>query len=112
MGDRVTHVHENVVTAVQGRSTVKSVAILQDQGKKKLETHVVGVATHSAPAFELAAQAGATVRFDAERGYAIECAHDGRAGDGLWAVGECTGLDFEVDAIVDAAERCARAIAS
>ena len=72
---------------------------------------VVGVAAKGAPAFELAAQAGAEVRFDAERGYAVECDDQGRAGEGVWAVGECTGMDFDVAEIKAAAERCARAIA-
>jgi sarcosine oxidase subunit alpha len=108
--DRCTRVNENEVSAVRGSSTVKSVTILSDGRKKKVETQVVGVATKGAPAFELAAQAGAIVRFEADCGYAVQCDADGRAGDGLWAVGECTGQDFDVDAIIESAERCAHAI--
>jgi sarcosine oxidase subunit alpha len=127
-GDRVTRVNENAVVAVRGASTVKSVTILdgfgaknaegdsqpqkqkQKERKKALDVRVVGVASKGAPAFELAAQAGAAVRFEAQRGYVVECDRDGRAGNGLWAVGENTGMDFDVGAIVESAERCAQAI--
>lgn len=128
LGDRVMRLPENEVVAVRGASTVKSVTILEEFGakgaegdpqpsmnkqrarKKALDVRVVGVASKGAPAFELAAQAGASVRFEAQRGYAVECDHDGRAGKTLWAVGENTGMDFEVGAIVESAERCALAI--
>lgn len=110
MADRVTRVQENEVVAVRGTSTVKGVTIRDGERKKALTAQVIGVAAHGAPAFELAAQAGAKVRFNADSGYAIECDHDGRAGNGLWAVGECTGRDFDVDAIVKSAARCADAI--
>ncbi len=110
MGDRVTRLSESDVEAIRGASTVKSVTILDGKRKKALNVRVVGVASKGAPAFELAAQAGASVRFEAERGYVIECDGDGRAGNTLWAVGENTGMDFDVGAIVASAERCAQAI--
>jgi sarcosine oxidase, subunit alpha len=112
MGDRVTRLDEKAVVAVRGASTVKSVTIVDGQRKKALDVRVVGVANKGAPAFELAAQAGAVVRFEAEGGYAVECDGNGRAGDALWAIGECTGMDFDVEAIVESAERCAQAMTS
>ncbi len=111
MGDRVTRVREADVVAARGSSTVKNVTIRDGKKQKSLSASVVGVAAKGAPAFELAAQAGAEVRFDAERGYAVQCDDRGRAGEGVWAVGECTGMDFDVAEIKAAAERCARAIA-
>jgi sarcosine oxidase, subunit alpha len=109
-GDRVTRISEKVVEAARGSSTVKNVTVQDGKRKKALDTYVVGVSAHGAPAFELAAQAGAAVRFDENRGYAIECDERGRAGDGLWAVGECTGIDFGIEALTAAAEKCAKAI--
>lgn len=110
-GDRLRRVKESDVVAVRGSSTVKSVTILEGQRKKSLSVSVVGMASKGAPAFELAAQAGASVRFDADRGYAVECDGNGFIAEGVWAVGECTGQDFEIEAIVKSAERCARRIA-
>ena len=111
MGDRVTRIAERAVTAVRGSSTVKSVARNDVKTQKTVSTEVVGVAGKGAPAFELAAQAGANVRFDDARGYVVECDADGRAGDGLWAIGECAGQDFDIAALTASAERCARAMA-
>jgi len=110
-GDRVTRIAENVVQAVRGSSTVKSVTVLDGKRKRSIDAQVVGVSASGAPAFELAAQAGASVRFESNRGYAIECDEHGRAGDHLWAVGECSGMDFDVAAITAAAEKCANALA-
>jgi sarcosine oxidase, subunit alpha len=110
MGDRVMRVKEDLVVAVRGTSTVKGITIQDGERKKALSTQVIAVAAAGAPAFELAAQAGAKVRFEADRGYAIECDGDGRAGNGLWAVGECSGQDFDIDAIVKSAERCVKAL--
>lgn len=108
--DRVLRVSEDAIVSARGTGFVKSVQLRDDQGERTIRTNVVGVSRRGAPAFELAAQAGASVRFDADGGYAIECDRNGCAGEGLWAAGECTGQPFDVDAIVDAAERCARAI--
>lgn len=111
MGDRVTRLNEKDVVAVRGSSTVKSVSIRDGKRQKSLSTSVVGVANKGAPVFELAAQAGAQVKFDPERGYVVDSDEYGKAGAGVWAVGECAGLDFDVVEIKTAAERCARAIA-
>lgn len=111
MGERVMRIPAGAVAAVKGTSTVKSVATDDGNGKKTVPTEVVGTASKGAPAFEVAAQAGATVRFDVDRGYVVECDAHGRAGDGLWAIGECTGQDFDIAALTASAERCARAIA-
>lgn len=111
-GDRVARIAANVVQAVRGSSTAKSVTVLEGKRKRSMDAYVVGVAAPGAPAFELAAQAGAGVRFDPNRGYAIECDEDGRAGDHLWAVGECAGMDFDLAAITTAAEKCAKALAN
>lgn len=111
MGERITRVNEKAVVAVRGSSTVKSVTIQDGTRKKSIATEVVGMAAPGAPAFELAAQAGASVRFDGERGYVVECDAQGRAGDGLWAVGECTGQPFDVKQLMHSAAICADAIA-
>jgi sarcosine oxidase, subunit alpha len=109
-GDRAMRIAENVVQAVRGSSTVKSVTVLEGKRKRSIDAQVVAVSARGAPAFELAAQAGAAVRFESNSGYALDCDENGRAGDRIWAVGECTGMDFDVAAITAAAEKCAKAI--
>lgn len=111
-GDRVKRISADVVQAVRGSSTAKSVTVLDGKKKRSLDAYVVGVAAAGAPAFELAAQAGAEVRFDGLRGYVLQCDENGRAGERLWAVGECVGMDFDIAAITAAAEKCAAAISN
>ena len=50
---------------------------------------------------------GPGVRFDELSGYAVSCNERGRAADGVWAVGECTGIPFDPERIVAQAERVA-----
>ena len=69
---------------------------------------VVALALPGAPSFELAAQAGAEVRFDPAVGYVVAADERGRVAEGAWAVGECTGAPIDPDALVAAGKRVAR----
>ena len=69
----------------------------------------VGLALPGAPAFELAEQAGAKTRH-LPAGYAVEVDADGRAADGVFAVGECTGAGFNPEQLGDAARAVAKAV--
>ncbi len=110
MGQRLTRVSEEAIVGASGTGGVKHVTVREDKRERKIRTSVVAVAAPGAPAFELAAQAGATVKFATDCGYAVQCDPFGRAGDGLWAVGECTGQPFDIDGLIATAERCAGAI--
>jgi sarcosine oxidase subunit alpha len=107
LGARVrARVAEADLEAVVGRSRAEGVRVRRG---KKVAAAVVAVATPLAPAFEIAAQAGAAVR-RTPSGYAVVADERGRAGGALWAVGECTGAPFDPAALVEAARRAARDI--
>lgn len=93
------------IEAVKGSSEVRGVILSEGTPPKQRTVKAVALALAApgAPAFEVAAQAGAAVRYAAGAGYAVQVDERGRAGEGLWAVGECTGMPAGVDAILDAA---------
>ncbi|HTN85191.1 MAG TPA: hypothetical protein VL242_15945, partial [Sorangium sp.] len=57
----------------------------------------------AAPSFEVAAQAGARVEVSARAGYAVRVDARGRAGEGVWAIGECTGAALDLAGVEHAA---------
>lgn len=93
--------------AVKGSASVKGVTLREHEGVRSLKAAVLAIAAPGAPSFEVAAQAGAAIRHDARVGYAIAADASGRAGEEVWAVGECTGAPLDVDAILDAGRRAA-----
>jgi sarcosine oxidase subunit alpha len=95
------------VAGIQGTSRVRGVVVRGGRGDRSVEVDVVAVAVPGAPSFEVAAQAGAGVRFEALAGYAVNCDDRGRAAEGVWAVGECTGIPFDPIAIEAMAGRLA-----
>jgi sarcosine oxidase subunit alpha len=100
------------VVDVRGTGGVRAITVREGD---KLESHhvaVVALALPGAPAFELAAQAGAQTRYGPAIGYAVVVGADGRAGPSVWAAGECTGKPFDPDALKAEGERVADAIAS
>jgi sarcosine oxidase subunit alpha len=70
---------------------------------RTIKVDAVAVAARGAPSFEVAAQAGAAARYVPGAGYAVVCDERGRAGEGIWAVGECTGQTLDGAAFADAA---------
>ncbi len=109
LADRaIRTIAERDIEAIHGSAQVEGVTL---RGGEEIACGVLAVATPLAPSFELAEQRGAaTKRIDA--GYAVAVDESGRATDGLFAVGECTGVAFDPDALIAAAERAAEAIAA
>jgi sarcosine oxidase, subunit alpha len=107
LGEAAIRVDAAQVIAIRGTGRVKRAVIRQGDGTQTLKIDAVAVAIPPAPAFELPAQAGATVRYDPENGYAVVGDDRGRAAEGVWACGECTGMPFVPEALVSAALRVA-----
>ncbi|WP_437801463.1 (2Fe-2S)-binding protein [Sorangium sp. So ce693] len=96
------------LAAVNGISQVKSVTVRDapfapDSPTSDVRVVAVAVDAPAAPAFEVAAQAGARVEIDPRAGYAVQVDARGRAGDGLWAIGECTGASLDLAGVERAA---------
>lgn len=110
LGDRVAaRVPLAALAAVHGISQVKSVSLREapfgpDSPTRDVKVVAVAVDAQPAPAFEVAAQAGARVERDPRAGYAVKVDARGRAGDGVWALGECTGAALDLAGIAQAAE--------
>ena len=107
-GNLAVHASVDDVLEIYGTSRVKHVSVNGAVRRVKYDADIVAVGAGGAAVFELAAQAGADVHFDAAKGYVIACDEHGRAGDYLWAVGECAGRAFDLDALIDAGARVAR----
>lgn len=107
LGGRVTaRVDEHDVESVLGASTVQGLRL---RGGRELEARVVALSLPGAPSFELGLQAGASTRW-CGRGFALVVDDAGRAADGVWAVGECVGADFDADELVRAGRRVAESV--
>jgi sarcosine oxidase subunit alpha len=98
------------VVAAHGTAGVKTLELRKGAKTRKESVGAVALALPSAPAFELAEQAGASTRFDPQGGYAVVTSADGRIAEALWAAGECTGKAFDPGAIRAEAEATAAAI--
>ena len=79
------------LAAIVGGSAVRGVV-----SHSGVRASVSGVFTElpTAPAFELAEQAGAALTHLPARGYAVDVDAEGRAGEGVWAVGSCSTSPF------------------
>jgi sarcosine oxidase subunit alpha len=110
VGWEAMRVPADQVVAVHGTAGVDKIELREGEGTKKLDVAAIALALPGAPAFELAEQAGARVRYDDARGYAVLCDEEGRAGEQIWAAGECTGKDFEPDALVREGEAVAASV--
>jgi sarcosine oxidase subunit alpha len=100
------------VVSIKGTSRVRELYLRDAKGSRTIDVEVVATALPGAPSFEVAEQAGASVRFQEGAGYAVVCDERGRAADGTWAVGECTGAAFEPDALTAQAQRVAADVLS
>lgn len=97
------------VDHIDGSSSVRG--ITRKDGSR-VSAVVVAAAVEGAPAFELALQAGAEVKITPSGGYAVVVDGPGRAGERLWAVGECTGARFEAEELLAAGRAVAADVAS
>lgn len=91
--------------SVDGTSTVKGVKVATDVGDRELECDALLVDAPRAPAYELAAQAGAVLVHE-PRGFVVTT-KSGRIRDGVFAAGELTGVPFDVTAFENDAKRIA-----
>ncbi len=110
LGDRVARFDVASLLHTEGSAGVKRVVVRDGTKERTIKAEILAIAIPGAPAFEVAAQAGAEVKFVPERGFVVVVDENGRAGEGLYAVGECTGMDFDPDALIQAATRTADAI--
>ena len=107
LGARAVRVPEESVVSIKGTSRVRELYLRDAKGARTIDVEILAVAAKGAPSFEVAEQAGATTRFDPAYGYAVACDASGRAAEGVWAAGECTGAPFDPDAL----ERQAKIVA-
>ncbi len=103
----VARIASESVVSIKGTSRVRELYLRDAKGARTVDVEIVAFAAPGAPSFEVAEQAGAGVRFDPAFGYAVSCDERGRAADGVWASGECTGAPFEPDAITRQSQRVA-----
>ncbi len=82
---------------VRGTGGVRAIGAREGGTLAVHEVAVVALALPGAPAFELAAQAGAELRFDPALGYVVVTSERGRAAGAtaVWAAGECAGKAFD-----------------
>jgi sarcosine oxidase subunit alpha len=97
------------VVSVRGTGGVKGIEVKEGNATKVHKVVAVALALAGAPAFELAEQAGARITSD-PAGYRVITDERGRATEGTWAVGECTGAAFEPEALSRQAERVATSV--
>ncbi len=103
----VVRVDARELLGFAGRSGVTALKL--KSGRKKVA--VVGVDAPPAPAFELAAQAGAEI-VHGPAGYRVVTDEAGRAAPGVFAAGECTGEAFDVVRLASRAAEVAEAVAA
>jgi sarcosine oxidase subunit alpha len=103
---------ESEVIAVHGTGGVKSIEVSAGGKTRTHKVTAIALALPGAPAFELAEQAGAAVKFDPATGYRLVADPHGRVADGVWAAGECTGALFDLPALAEASARVAESVLS
>ncbi|HEY2410472.1 MAG TPA: (2Fe-2S)-binding protein [Polyangiaceae bacterium] len=86
---RVFQLHD--VERAVGRQRVTRVAFKEGDRMRELSVSLVACDGPAAPSVELLVQSGASLRFDAERGYLPELGADGLAAPGLYAAGSSAG---------------------
>ena len=96
LGARALRLEPAAVEEIHGTGQVRAVSVRRGGRVEKLKVDAVAFATPPAPSFELAEQAGARVRRMAGQGFAVDADASGRAGDKLWAIGECTGAPLDL----------------
>jgi sarcosine oxidase subunit alpha len=85
-----------------GISRIKEVTVATASREQTLKCDALVVDPPRGPAYELAAQAGATLAHDEARGFVVRTDEAGRIRAGVYAVGEVTGAPLDPDAIARA----------
>lgn len=104
---RTVTLRQGEVRAVVGSSRVKGVHVRSAQGDENLPADALVLDAPRAPAYELAAQAGARL-VHGPTGYVVTTEGPGALRPGFWAVGEVIGAPLEPASV----ETAARALAS
>jgi sarcosine oxidase subunit alpha len=104
---RAVQVPASSLVSIKGTSRVRELYLRDAKGARTVDVEILAIAAPGAPSFEVAEQAGAGVRFDPACGYAVRCDERGRAAEGVWAAGECTGAPFEPASITAQSRRVA-----
>jgi sarcosine oxidase subunit alpha len=92
----------------RGTSRVKSVIVATERGEETFDADTLLIDAPRAPAYELCAQAGASLVHE-PRGFVVRT-DGGKIRDAVYAIGEAVGTPFDVARIVEEAEAVARAI--
>jgi sarcosine oxidase, subunit alpha len=99
------------VVEASGLSDVTGATITNEQGKREsITVDAVIVDAPRAPSYELAIQAGATVKHEAQ-GFTVQT-DAGQIAPGIYAIGELVGTALNADAIEAESNRVANAIAA
>lgn len=91
-----------VPVRARGSSRVKEVTVATAAGERTVRCDALLVDAPRAPAYELAAQAGATLVHE-DRGFVVQTDQAGRIRSGVYAIGEITGMALDPAAIARAA---------
>lgn len=90
----------------EGSSRVGGVIVRDGDGERRVRCDAIAVEAPPSPSFELAEQAGASVRWHERRGFAPQAAE---VVPGVWCVGEARGLPFDLERLVEDGRRVAGA---
>ena len=102
-GVNVTHVH-GAPLAAKGGTRVKSVLLRDTSGtEKKFACDLLVVDALRSPSYELALQAGATLKHQPS-GYVVD-APDGKIREGVFAVGELVGTPLDLERMLSDVRR-------
>lgn len=94
IGDRarITRAAAEELSSARGLARVRGAVLRGARGaSSRVEADAVVVDAPLAPSYELAAQAGAVVRFEAARGYVPVADAEGRVAPGVWIAGSVAG---------------------
>jgi sarcosine oxidase subunit alpha len=106
-GCRVTVVH-GLPVGVRGSSGVRGVVVRTGGKERKLDADALVVDAPRSPAYELCEQAGAKLEHS-PRGF-LPVLAEGRIREGIWVVGEASGIAFDPAAMQAQAAEMARGL--
>lgn len=93
----VAHLTADEVLGTEGRLRLRNVVVRKGSGQQRIRAGALLFEGRAAPAFELAVQAGGSVRFDQERGYVPRLDAEGRVRDNVWCAGRVTGVKSSIE---------------
>lgn len=85
------HFRREEVVRAEGRLRLRNVFVRQDGAVRKVRAGALLYSAPASPAFELAVQAGAALRFEEPRGYVPAIDAEARAAENVWCAGRVRG---------------------